>query len=80
MSTSTSSASGNTVTATEEVCTRPWDSVTGIALHSQCGPPSCLRRRQASGTFDQEGHFVDAAEIGRLDFEHLGLESREWSA
>ena len=47
MSTSTSSASGSTATAADEVWMRPWDSVTGTRW-TRCGPPSCSRRCQAS--------------------------------
>ena len=50
MATSTSSASGSTVTVAEEVCTRPLDSVTGTRC-TRCGPASCSSRAQASRPF-----------------------------
>ena len=43
MSTSTSAASGSTVTVAEEVWMRPWLSVTGTRC-TRCGPPSWCSR------------------------------------
>jgi len=50
MCTSTSSASGRTVTVADEVWMRPCDSVTGTRC-TRCGPPSCLRRVQTPSPF-----------------------------
>ena len=47
MATSTSSASGSTATAADEVWMRPDDSVTGTRW-TRWGPPSCSSRCQAS--------------------------------
>ena len=50
MATSTSSASGRTATAADDVWIRPWDSVTGTRW-TRWGPPSCSSRCQASSPF-----------------------------
>ena len=47
MSTSTSSASGSTVTVADDVWMRPWLSVTGTRC-TRCGPPSNFRWLHAS--------------------------------
>ena len=47
ISTSTSSASGNTATVAVDVCSRPWDSVTGTRC-TRWTPDSCFRRVYAS--------------------------------
>ena len=45
--TSSSSASASTATVADEVCTRPWLSVTGTRC-TRCGPPSNFSRCHAS--------------------------------
>ena len=70
MSTSTSSASGRTMTVAAEVWIRPWDSVTGTRC-TRCGPPSCFRRCQASSPLHHEGHLVEAVTIRWVRRQHL---------
>ncbi len=50
MSTSTSSASGSTVTVADDVWMRPWLSVTGTRC-TRCGPPSCFMRLHTPSPF-----------------------------
>ena len=52
MSTSTSSASGSTVTVADDVWMRPWLSVTGTRC-TRCGPPSCFMRLHTLSPFSR---------------------------
>ena len=52
MSTSTSSASGSTVTVADDVWMRPWLSVTGTRC-TRCGPPSCFMRGHTPSPFSR---------------------------
>ena len=72
MWTSTSAASGRTVTVADEVCTRPCDSVTGTRC-TRCGPPSFLRRLPGVCTFDDEDDLVEPTVIGIGPREHPDL-------
>ena len=72
MATSTSSASGSTVTVAAEVWTRPLDSVTGTRC-TRCGPASCSRRLPGVGALDQEHHLVQPVPVGGALGEHLDL-------
>ena len=72
--TSTSSASGSTSTVAEDVCTRPWLSVTGTRC-TRCGPPSYLKRGQARFAADEEGDLVEPAEIARIRRQRLDLQA-----
>ena len=70
--TSTSSASGSTVTVADDVWIRPWLSVTGTRC-TRWGPPSCFMRRPHAVALQQEGDLVEAAHVGRVGAEHLEL-------
>ncbi len=70
MCTSISSASGSTVTVADDVCTRPWDSVTGTRW-TRCGPPSCLSLVHTAVALDQEGDLAEAAQVRRAGAQHL---------
>ena len=70
ISTSTSSASGSTFTVAEEVCTRPWDSVTGI-LCTRCVPASWCMRCQASSPLTRKVTPLDAAELRLVQVQHV---------
>ena len=68
MSTSTSSASGSTVTVADDVWMRPWLSVTGTRC-TRCGPPSYFMCGPHAVALQQERDLVEAAHVatGRAD-------------
>ena len=53
MATSTSSASGSTVTVADDVWMRPWLSVTGTRC-TRCTPPSCFIRGHTPSPFSRK--------------------------
>ena len=72
MSTSTSSASGSTATAADEVWIRPWDSVTGTRW-TRCGPALVLEAEPGVVALDQEGDLVEPVALRRAGGQHLDL-------
>ena len=70
MSTSTSSASGSTMTVAEDVWTRPCDSVTGTRW-TRWVPASCFMRVQTASPLSSARDLGEPAEVGRRRAQQL---------